>query len=49
MSTVLVKFPVCSHDWPIKLILTEHKVAAMTVDNASNMDVALKKLQILKH
>ena len=34
--------------WPIKLILTDHKVVAMTVDDASDMDVAAKKLQILK-
>ena len=42
-------FPcMCSHAWPIKLILIEHKVVAMTVDDASDMDVAAKKLQILK-
>ena len=35
----------CSHTWPIKLILIEHKVVAMTVDNASDMNVAAKKLQ----
>ena len=38
----------CSHAQPIKLILIEHKVVAMTVDKASDMDVAAKKLQILK-
>ena len=38
----------CSHVWPIKLILIEDKVVAMTVNDASDMDVAVKKLQILK-
>ena len=37
----------CSHAWPIKLILIEHKVVAVTVDKASDMDVAAKKIQIL--
>ncbi len=39
----------CSHVWPIKLILIEHKVVAVTVDNTSNMNAAAKTLQILKH
>ncbi len=37
-----------SHAWPIKLILIEHKAVAMSADDASNMDVAAKKLQIPK-
>lgn len=32
-----------------KLILTQHKDVAMTVDKPSNIYVAAKKLQILKH
>ncbi len=38
----------CSHAWPIELILIEHKVVAMSVYNKSNKDVAAKRLQILK-
>ncbi len=34
----------CSHAWPTKLIL---KAVAMTGDNASNIDAAAKKRQIL--
>lgn len=34
----------CSHAWPIKLILREHQVVAMSVNNASNVDVTAKKL-----
>lgn len=33
--------------WPVKLILMEHKAVALTVDNASNMDIAVKKLQVM--
>lgn len=38
----------CSHALSIKLILTDRKDAAMTLDNASNMDVPSERLQILK-
>lgn len=38
----------CSDACPIKLILIEEKVKAMTTDNASNMDDAGNEQQILK-
>lgn len=34
----------CSHPWPLKLILIKHKVVAMAVNSASNVDIAAKKL-----
>lgn len=36
----------CSHAFPIKLMLIEHRVVVMT-NNASNMVVTAKKLQII--
>ena len=39
----------CPHAWPKTLILSKKKVVAMTVGKASDMDVAAKKQQILKH
>ena len=42
--------PVQTHStWSEKLILIEPKVVTVTGDNTSNMDVAAKTLQILKH
>ena len=39
-------FPcISSHVWPVKLIVIEHKVEVMTADDASEMDVAAKKLK----
>ena len=39
----------CTHVWPLKLILTDHKVITKTVDDASDMGVAAKMLLFLKH
>lgn len=52
MSTILVCksqiSPMYSHTSLIKLILIVHKAVAMKTDNTSNVDIATKKLQMLK-
>lgn len=42
-------FFACVQVWSIKLILIEHKVVVMTVDDALDVNIAANKLQILKH
>ena len=45
-----VYFPcICSHICPMKLTLIKHNVVAMTVDDASDIHVATKKLLTLKY
>ena len=39
----------CTHVWPLKLILTDHRVITKTVNDASDMGVAAKMLLFLKH
>ena len=38
----------CSRVWALKLIQIDYKVVAMTTDDASDVNVAAKKPQILK-
>lgn len=40
---------ICSHVWPIKLIPIEHNIVAMTIDDASDMNVTAKGLQAVRH